>query len=171
MAVSKVVYNGNTLIDLTGDTVAPETLAEGATAHDMAGNLITGIMAAGGDVNASVISATALNSTTSVAFAVDSEPANYILYRTESSAAESTSSTKQLLLTYYHLNGYDHYVSMYVTTATSGRANFTMALDYSSGALTKTYADGTLTFTVTSRLLLSTNSSSTRATYKLLVLD
>lgn len=44
MGVSKVEYNGETLIDLTGDTVTPETLAEGATAHDMAGNPITGTM-------------------------------------------------------------------------------------------------------------------------------
>lgn len=44
MGVSKVDYNGETLIDLTGDTVTPETLAEGATAHDMAGNPITGTM-------------------------------------------------------------------------------------------------------------------------------
>lgn len=44
MAVNKVVYDGNTLIDLTGDTVAPETLAAGATAHDRAGNPIVGAM-------------------------------------------------------------------------------------------------------------------------------
>lgn len=48
MGVSKVDYNGETLIDLTGDTVTPETLAEGATAHDMAGNPITGTMKQGG---------------------------------------------------------------------------------------------------------------------------
>lgn len=47
MGVSKVDYNGETLIDLTGDTVTPATLAEGATAHDMAGNPITGTMKQG----------------------------------------------------------------------------------------------------------------------------
>lgn len=41
--VSQVIYNGETLIDLTEDSVTPETLAEGATAHDAAGNPITGI--------------------------------------------------------------------------------------------------------------------------------
>lgn len=41
--VNKVEYYGETLIDLTEDSVTPETLAEGATAHDAAGNLITGI--------------------------------------------------------------------------------------------------------------------------------
>jgi hypothetical protein len=48
MGVNKVdTSNGETLIDLTGDTVTPETLAEGATAHDMAGNPIVGTMATG----------------------------------------------------------------------------------------------------------------------------
>lgn len=46
MAVNKVVYNTpngeNVLIDLTGDSVTPETLAEGRTAHDASGNVITG---------------------------------------------------------------------------------------------------------------------------------
>lgn len=48
MAISKVVYSGQTLIDLTGDTVSVETLAKNATAHDKAGNLIVGQMESGG---------------------------------------------------------------------------------------------------------------------------
>ncbi len=40
---NQVIYNGKTLIDLTGDSVTPETLAEGVTAHDAAGNPITGV--------------------------------------------------------------------------------------------------------------------------------
>lgn len=44
MAVNKVEYGGETLIDLTGDSVAPETLAEGETAHNAAGEKITGTM-------------------------------------------------------------------------------------------------------------------------------
>lgn len=42
MAVSKVIYGGNTLIDLTGDTVTASTLIQGATAHNAAGQVITG---------------------------------------------------------------------------------------------------------------------------------
>ena len=46
MAINKVVMNTTngeeTLIDLTNDTVTPETLAEGETAHDASGNIITG---------------------------------------------------------------------------------------------------------------------------------
>lgn len=44
MAVNKVNYGGQTLIDLTGDSVTPETLAEGATAHDASGNVIVGTL-------------------------------------------------------------------------------------------------------------------------------
>lgn len=39
---SKVTYNGNTLIDLTDDSVTPQTLAFGVTAHSASGNQITG---------------------------------------------------------------------------------------------------------------------------------
>lgn len=34
----------DSLIDLSGDTVTAETLAEGATAHDANGNEVTGVM-------------------------------------------------------------------------------------------------------------------------------
>lgn len=48
MATNKVVINTEngpeTLIDLTQDSVTPETLANGATAHDASGNLIAGKM-------------------------------------------------------------------------------------------------------------------------------
>lgn len=47
MAVNKVILRGETLIDLTEDTVTPETLALGATAHDASGNQIVGEMEAG----------------------------------------------------------------------------------------------------------------------------
>lgn len=40
--VSKVIYNGETLIDLTSDTITAADLARGVTAHDKAGNSITG---------------------------------------------------------------------------------------------------------------------------------
>ena len=48
MAVNKVAMNTEngveTLIDLTEDTVTPETLAEGTTAHDASGNVIVGTL-------------------------------------------------------------------------------------------------------------------------------
>ena len=42
MAVNKVIYGGNVLIDLTGDTITPDKLAEGVKAHDASGEQITG---------------------------------------------------------------------------------------------------------------------------------
>lgn len=42
MAISKVVYGGEPLIDLTNDTVTANKLLSGYTAHDKAGNRITG---------------------------------------------------------------------------------------------------------------------------------
>ena len=41
-AINKIIYNGNTLIDLTSDTVTPASLAYGVTAHDKSGAIITG---------------------------------------------------------------------------------------------------------------------------------
>lgn len=42
MAVSKVVYGKNTLIDLTGDTVEASTMLAGTTAHNAKGEPIEG---------------------------------------------------------------------------------------------------------------------------------
>lgn len=42
MAINKVEANGRTLIDLISDTVTPETLDIGVTAHNKAGQTITG---------------------------------------------------------------------------------------------------------------------------------
>lgn len=46
---NKIVYNGSTLIDLTGDTVTASNLAQGVTAHDASGAPITGTMSGGVD--------------------------------------------------------------------------------------------------------------------------
>ncbi len=48
MGNSKVVFGDATLIDLTGDTVTADKLLSGYTAHDAAGNQITGTATAGG---------------------------------------------------------------------------------------------------------------------------
>ena len=42
MAISKIVYGGNTLIDLTSDTVKADKVLTGYTAHGADGNKITG---------------------------------------------------------------------------------------------------------------------------------
>lgn len=45
--VNKVVYDGQTLVDLTADTVAADKLLEGYTAHDASGAPIEGTIADG----------------------------------------------------------------------------------------------------------------------------
>lgn len=55
MAYNKVVYGEQTLIDLTNDTVDPDHLLAGKTAHDKSGEVITGTCdydAATGDATA-----------------------------------------------------------------------------------------------------------------------
>lgn len=42
MPINKIIYGGNTLIDLTSDTVTPATLLKGVTAHGADGSIITG---------------------------------------------------------------------------------------------------------------------------------
>lgn len=42
MAISKVIYGGNTLIDLTADTVSADKVLKGVTAHGANGEQITG---------------------------------------------------------------------------------------------------------------------------------
>lgn len=44
MAVNKVVYNNETLIDLTNDTVTTNDLVEGVIAHDKSGTQINGTL-------------------------------------------------------------------------------------------------------------------------------
>ena len=42
MAISKVIYGGQTLIDLTNDTITPDKLKKGYTAHGADGEVING---------------------------------------------------------------------------------------------------------------------------------
>lgn len=60
MEVNKVVYNGDTLLDLTSDTVTPQTLLSGATAHAANGQSISGTVDLNGKAD-KVANATAGN--------------------------------------------------------------------------------------------------------------
>jgi hypothetical protein len=72
MANSKVVLNtGEVLIDLTGDSVTPDKLANGATAHDKAGNQIVGTNTF--DVDSSELTATAAEVLAGKTFAAGGE--------------------------------------------------------------------------------------------------
>ena len=56
--VDKVVYGGQTLIDLTGDTITAADLADGVTAHDKSGAPITGTSTLDSDTSDDTAAAT-----------------------------------------------------------------------------------------------------------------
>jgi len=90
MAINKVVYGNNTLIDLTSDTVTADKVSSGYTFHDASGTLRTGTGSSGssatvlggvliaGDTelsfNSSAITATAMIDI----YAVDDKDIGYI---------------------------------------------------------------------------------------------
>lgn len=57
MAINKIIYGGETLLDLTADTVTADKLLKGITAHDKSGESVTGTCTFdvdSGDANATV---------------------------------------------------------------------------------------------------------------------
>ena len=61
MAISKVNFGSDVLIDLTGDTVDAEHLSEGYTAHDKTGAPIIGTMISGGESSGGDYNVTTVN--------------------------------------------------------------------------------------------------------------
>ena len=55
MAINKVIYGGETLIDLTGDTVDAAHLLSGTTAHDKSGAVIIGACTYDSDTSADTV--------------------------------------------------------------------------------------------------------------------
>lgn len=102
MSVNKVIYGAETLIDLTSDTVTPETLENGATAHDASGNIITGlakrinITQEAGESASLVMSQKAV--TDLVAEAVGTGGGASTEYETVDSVDEMTDTSKQYVL-------------------------------------------------------------------------
>lgn len=61
MANNKIqLANGDVLLDLTGDSVTPDALLEGFTAHDAAGEPIVGALTIGGGQNWELINFVAI---------------------------------------------------------------------------------------------------------------
>lgn len=61
--VNKVAFGGNTIIDLTADTITPDKLAYGATAHDKSGAPITGTSTKDADTSDATASASEILNT------------------------------------------------------------------------------------------------------------
>ena len=64
MAYNKIIYGGDTLIDLTSDTVTANSLLSGVTAHDKAGNTIEGTIPDGSATGPSSLSGSSASITT-----------------------------------------------------------------------------------------------------------
>lgn len=54
MGVNKVIFDDETIIDLTGDTVTADKLLEGTLAHGADGETVTGSIPNNGDVNSAI---------------------------------------------------------------------------------------------------------------------
>lgn len=54
MAINKVIYNGNILIDLTADTIIADKLLNGYNAHGSNGESIMGTMQNNGAISATI---------------------------------------------------------------------------------------------------------------------
>lgn len=159
MAVNKVIYDGNTLIDLTSDTVTAESLLSGYTAHDASGASITGT-ASGGGATRTIATATATVSSnaTSISFTVAGEP---LAFSVKSNTAFTMTSGYYIIMAIqYDGTTTDGTYLYYKSGGGSGHATY-----YSSSYYSFTYNNGTLTVSSSS----STNGGYFRSgsTYKL----
>lgn len=92
MAINKVEFGGQTLMDLTNDTVTSENLLLGATAHGANGELVIGTYVSG----PKVLKNQSLTFTNLVATVSDSDitaDSDYLVYYHDVSAAESAGIT------------------------------------------------------------------------------
>ncbi len=147
MAVNRVDYGGNTLIDLSADTVTAEALLIGFTAHGADGEPITG-MAEGVHV-ASVTQAPTSN-TTSISFSgLAAQPKAFMLIATTQITLSST---------YYVTAVTSDGSNTYGTYARKGSGNSSSYNYVSSSYFNWSFSNGVLT--------VSTQSSSRGGNFK-----
>lgn len=135
MAVNKVVYGKNTLLDLTADTIVASALLSGYTAHDKSGAAITGAHQCGA---ASVATGTVVLSSTSQTMSITGigfTPASVMLILTDASGTttskvrSATSSGTRLDCQYYSGAG------LLGTIVTTGNCTGTITASADSVAL------------------------------------
>ena len=152
MGKNKVVYAGQTVIDLTGDTVTAATMLSGTTAHDRSGTQITGTYtppASGATVKTTT--ATPSSSSTTISFTgLSAEPK---MFSVEVGQQMSLSSTRYVVAV--HSSGTSTY-GLYCYT--SGNSRY---VSYSASYFTWTYSSGTLQVKTSS----SSNGGSFRSGY------
>lgn len=155
MAVNRVDINGATVIDLTGDSVTPETLLQGVTAHDASGAAITGTMvrgtelkiivsvASGAAVTATkgskVVSGTSVNGTCTLTVP---EAGTWSVKATHNG---QTSDTKSVTFTDRYTTSLTFFSATITVTVESGAS---VALKKDGVTLRRTTSTGTVVFTV-----------------------
>lgn len=143
---NKVVYGGNTLIDLTADTVTAADVASGKTFH--LANGTQGIGTASGGVTQGKISSQTSVSSSSLSFAgLQGEPISFVVYINAIQGASwinySGSAEYRTLFIYY--DGTDRYTIAAYTDAMNPAIVRTNGSDISF-----TYTNGTLSFSSSS---------------------
>jgi len=135
MGVNRVDYGGDTLIDLTEDTVTAETLLSGYTAHGADGELVTGTAEAGGGIKVTTKSLT--SNATSIAFTgLPAQPKAFMLIAT----------TQITLATTYYVTAVSFGgATTYGTYVRKGSGSSSAYHYASSSYFSWTYEDGTLT--------------------------
>lgn len=150
---NKVIYNGNTLIDLTGDTVTAEDVASGILFHLANGEQAIGTASA----EAKFDFVTSANSSTSqIHFTgLQGEPSAFMIMPYSAIQFSSTAVVNTNTVTY---NGTIVYGTTYTTGASTNNG---IKVVTTSGAFSFSYSNGTLT--------VSTPSSRSTYAYMLLI--
>lgn len=94
MSVNKVIVNKETIIDLSADTVTPDKLAEGYTAHDKSGAEITGTMGTA-DISLGIIGASVGNGVIAKSVDADGKPVEWESVKLAKSDGTNLSSTER----------------------------------------------------------------------------
>ena len=135
MGVSKVAFDGDTLIDLTGDTVTAESLLLGFTAHGADGEAIIGTAEKGFKVGVTTKSLS--GNATSISFTgLSGQPKAFMLIAT----------TQITLATTYYVTGVScSGPTTYGTYVRKGSGSNSAYSYVSSSYFSWTYENGTLT--------------------------
>ena len=155
MARNKVVFNGNVLMDLSGDTLASaDQLVKGVTAHDRSGNQMTGTFEGGGGANIDAL--TVKPSSASTTFAISGlkgEPKAFMLQYTGNITLASTryvvsasgeGTTRRV--TYGYKSGNNGYVYSSASYLTATYSNGTLTLKTSSSSNGGNFYNGNYSF-------------------------
>lgn len=136
MGVNRVDYGGDTLIDLTQDTVTAASLLAGFTAHGADGEAITGTASASGAHIAETTKSLTSNATSIAFTGLSAQPKAFMLIATTQITVSSTYYVSSVMS-----NGTDTY-GAYVRKGSGSSSAYQYV---SSSYFSWTYSNGTLT--------------------------